>query len=361
MQCPNYHPVTSGMRFCLQCGAALRTTSIGAAFSRLRQNVQGVVRANLFGWASAAVLAIALLVFWVFPALSARPPANTVPRPSPKVLASKPAAAVSPTVPTPTTIAPTPARTLTPPTPRATNTPTADQAWQQTLRELDAVWEKDWPRAIRILDDYRSRFPDYAPAKEKLYATLVAYGQQLLRQGQVNDGIPQLVRARTLLPDRGEAIFALAALTPTPTPSPTRVPPTWTPRPPDPPASRPESGPVAKSEMDCARVSSNVPADYMTGANALVPGEWYSFFVYFDNCGTSTWSPPRYKILVAGFRPGTQSQYDANYVGPGTSWNVNLSNNASMTPGRYRLTLRLMKDGNPFGPTFTIDQEVKAR
>jgi tetratricopeptide (TPR) repeat protein len=125
-------------------------------------------------------------------------------------------------IPTPTpTIVPTPTSTTVPPTPTLvppTSTPTIDQVWQTTLGALEEPWGKDWPRAITIIDLFRGQHPSYRPADEKLYAALVFYGEQLVRERKTDDAIKQFVRAQALFPARGEAGSALRALTPTPAP-----------------------------------------------------------------------------------------------------------------------------------------------
>lgn len=89
---------------------------------------------------------------------------------------------------------------------------------------LAAVWGSDWEGAVRVLDDFLGRFPDFGLAREKQYAALVALGESRLREGDVPQGVGYLEQARDLLPERGEAVALLLALTPTPTPEPTATP-----------------------------------------------------------------------------------------------------------------------------------------
>jgi hypothetical protein len=103
--------------------------------------------------------------------------------------------------------------------------PSADDVWQATLPTLDALWGVDTSQTIGLLDDFLDRFPDYSPAKDKLYAALVAHADELASAGERVAAAEQLRRAAELLPSRGEAVLALVVLTPT-------VPP-----PPPPPAS----------------------------------------------------------------------------------------------------------------------------
>lgn len=41
---------------------------------------------------------------------------------------------------------------------------TADADWAATTHELDATWERDWPRTIELLDGFLDRWPGYGPA-----------------------------------------------------------------------------------------------------------------------------------------------------------------------------------------------------
>jgi hypothetical protein len=112
---------------------------------------------------------------------------------------------------------------------------------------LNAVWGNDWPKTISTLESFRATYPDFPEAKDKLYAALVAYGNQLVSQGNPAGAVAQYQRAQTLEPDRTEAGAALAALTPTAVPpvqaQPTATPipyvaPTAPPPPPPPPPGR---------------------------------------------------------------------------------------------------------------------------
>jgi hypothetical protein len=116
--------------------------------------------------------------------------------------------------------APTPAPTLGPTPVITSSPPTAADAWQTLQPELDAAWGHDTPRTVALLDQFVSRFPDDQSAREKLYAALVASGEDLLAQGNTSEARAVLERARALIPTRGEAGQALARLTPPPTPVP---------------------------------------------------------------------------------------------------------------------------------------------
>jgi hypothetical protein len=113
-----------------------------------------------------------------------------------------------------------------------------EEAWRQLVPRLDALWGADTAQTVALLEDFRSRFPDFAPAREKMYAALLAQAQDLARRGETTAAAAQLSRAAALLPDRPEAPVALRALTPTPTPPPTpevqqvQPPPNQPPRPP---------------------------------------------------------------------------------------------------------------------------------
>lgn len=112
------------------------------------------------------------------------------------------------------------AKPATAPIAAATPTPTVDQIWQAALGELEGPWDEDWPKAIAMVDAFRQRFGGYRPADDKLYAALLAYAQQLVQEGNRDRAVEQLLRAQALLPARGEAPTALAALTQVTTPEP---------------------------------------------------------------------------------------------------------------------------------------------
>lgn len=89
-----------------------------------------------------------------------------------------------------------------------------EERWTFTLAQAEAAWGAHWPRAVAALETFRVDFPDHSAAKEKLYAALLAYGQDLLQSDRVREGSVVLERARVLLPQRDEATSALLALTP---------------------------------------------------------------------------------------------------------------------------------------------------
>ena len=82
----------------------------------------------------------------------------------------------------------------------------------------------DWPASIDMLSAFVAAYPDYQPAKDKLYIARLFYAQALVDVGDTNDAVAQLQSAQSLQPDRHEADAALVALTPTPVPSPTPAP-----------------------------------------------------------------------------------------------------------------------------------------
>jgi hypothetical protein len=133
--------------------------------------------------------------------------------------APAPAATVAPTL--AVTVAPArPTATTLPPTPAASPTPSAVDAWNALTPQLDAIWSNDTARSLALLQEFQARFPDFQPAREKLYAALIARAQSLMADGQ-NDAADALLRqAQELLPERGEAATVALALTPTPTPAP---------------------------------------------------------------------------------------------------------------------------------------------
>lgn len=165
-------------------------------------------------WAVPGAFGLALLALVLVGASGAGPLGAIMAAPTPTALPT-PTEAPLPTptiVLAPTSTAVPPTATPVPPTP----TPTVEQVWQTTLATLEEVWGKDWPRALTILDAFRLQHPGYRPADEKLYAGLVFYGEQLVRERKTEDAIKQFVRAQALMPARGEVGAALRALTPTP-------------------------------------------------------------------------------------------------------------------------------------------------
>ena len=88
----------------------------------------------------------------------------------------------------------------------------ADADWVATLHELDGTWEQDWPRTIAVLETFIQRWPDYAPARDKLYAALVADADLDIQSGQADAGLAELKRAARLLPEREEAWVRLTAM-----------------------------------------------------------------------------------------------------------------------------------------------------
>ena len=130
----------------------------------------------------------------------------------PDLLAPVPTPAAIPTVirpvATPTPIVPTPAPT-----------PAEAQVWQALQPQLDTAWGSDTPRTVAILDAFLARFPDDEAAREKLYAALLASGRDLISDGDSDQAVDPLERARLLFPTRGEAVDELSSLTPTPEPA----------------------------------------------------------------------------------------------------------------------------------------------
>jgi hypothetical protein len=130
----------------------------------------------------------------------------------PTVVPTTPPTSVPTSVPT---LAPTPVPTrvsTAAPTAEPARPPAADDAWPATLLAIDPIWSSDLPRTTALLDDFLARFPDYPPAVDKQYAALVAYGEILAAQGNVDDATKQLARARELDPARTEAPAALRAV-----------------------------------------------------------------------------------------------------------------------------------------------------
>jgi hypothetical protein len=100
-------------------------------------------------------------------------------------------------------------------TPAVTPTPDADDL----LEQLDAAWTQGrWPEALTLLDQIEQTAPTALDFRDKRYAAHVEAGQLLLSKGNPVAAVDELTKATSIDPSRGEAIAALAALTPTPTP-----------------------------------------------------------------------------------------------------------------------------------------------
>jgi hypothetical protein len=89
-------------------------------------------------------------------------------------------------------------------------------AFSVLLPQLDAAWGADTPNTVHLLDDFLARYPDYAPAKDKLYAALIAHADELRDAGEIDAAVTEAQRASSLLPDRAEAQSVLDSLAPTP-------------------------------------------------------------------------------------------------------------------------------------------------
>jgi hypothetical protein len=70
--------------------------------------------------------------------------------------------------------------------------------WQTPLEQLDVLWGRNWEEVIRVLDAFRQDYPSYSPAKNKLYAALVSYGDVLARSGRCDQAVRQLARAEEM-------------------------------------------------------------------------------------------------------------------------------------------------------------------
>jgi hypothetical protein len=127
---------------------------------------------------AAVLILLALVVVSTRPAAIPTPAPTAVPTPVPPPPTALPA--VQP-VALPT-VMPTPLPTSPPPTalpsPTAPPRPTiaattvvqdATTLWPALAAQLDPLWGRDWPRAIELTEGFLARFPNYAPAADKLY------------------------------------------------------------------------------------------------------------------------------------------------------------------------------------------------
>jgi hypothetical protein len=111
----------------------------------------------------------------------------------------------------------------TPPTPEPSPTaePTAAEVWTTVSPALDAAWGTDTQTTITLLDNFLARFPEYALAREKLYAALLTRADELRDAGDIDAAADQAQRAASLMPDRPEARAMMVGLE-TPPASPSR-------------------------------------------------------------------------------------------------------------------------------------------
>jgi hypothetical protein len=154
-----------------------------------------------FGFSDLRVLAQATPTLTPTPATNVAPATNVTP--------------VAPAL-----VVATPTSTAAPPTPGPSPTPSATEAWSDLTPRLDAVWATDPEASVALLDQFQVRFPDFQPARDKLYAALIARSQQLVADDQLEAADAVLQQALQLFPDREEARAASEALTPSPTPAP---------------------------------------------------------------------------------------------------------------------------------------------
>jgi hypothetical protein len=111
-------------------------------------------------------------------------------------------------------------------------TPTVDEVWADLQDPLARAWSSDTPGTIALLSGFHERFPNYQPAREKLYAALIAAGSERAAAGDIDAAAARFREARAVQPERLDAIVAERALTPTAVPEPTSAP-TSIPEPPE--------------------------------------------------------------------------------------------------------------------------------
>jgi hypothetical protein len=145
--------------------------------------------------------------------------------------------------------------------------PSADDEWSALQPQLDAAWQTGPDQTITLLEAFLLSAPDYPAGREKLYAALVARGQDLFSQGDVSAATSQLERAQQLFPDRAEASDLLSAMTPEPAAEP----------------APPDADPAAQGD---------VPAD----ANPPTPGD----------VAAADATPPTQVDVAADANPPTQ-------------------------------------------------------
>ena len=98
------------------------------------------------------------------------------------------------------------------PTSQPTAEPSEAEIWSTVAPQVEAAWGMDAHKTITLLEGFLVRFPDYAPAREKLYAALLAHAEEVRATGDIAGATDQAQRAFFVLPDRGEARALLVAL-----------------------------------------------------------------------------------------------------------------------------------------------------
>lgn len=88
----------------------------------------------------------------------------------------------------------------------------SDQVWQSVAPLLDTLWGVDTAQIVTVLEEFRGRFPDFEPAREKLYAARLTRAAELLAVDDRDGAAKQLVSAIAMLPDRAEGQAQLLAL-----------------------------------------------------------------------------------------------------------------------------------------------------
>ncbi|UCC64119.1 MAG: L,D-transpeptidase [Anaerolineae bacterium] len=108
---------------------------------------------------------------------------------------------------------PTPTNTPVPNTP----TPTTLQRIETLHPPLNAAWEaKDWPECVRILEQIQALDSHYGGIKAWLIAVYLAWGQELVAEGQLEEAVAHFGAVLALDPDektaREQRVLALAYL-----------------------------------------------------------------------------------------------------------------------------------------------------
>ena len=89
------------------------------------------------------------------------------------------------------------------PTPKL---PKANPELERLIEELDQAWaQEDWPRAIETLYDISQIAPEWDKNQDKWYAAYLAYGWQLLREGQLEEAREKFTWALFYRPNGIEA------------------------------------------------------------------------------------------------------------------------------------------------------------
>ncbi len=80
------------------------------------------------------------------------------------------------------------------------------------IEKVNQAWGKDWPTAIRFLEEFTGRYPTNPTGHDALYAAYIEDGKELRRSGEVSGARRRFQQAADFDEDRGEAYALLEEL-----------------------------------------------------------------------------------------------------------------------------------------------------